>query len=240
MIDHYDWPGGREAMLRFGPATGPVVIAAMPLFEEANRTRAFMVAILRGLAEHGIASALPDLPGTGESLRPTEQSSIRELRQAFEFVSETFSSQGRSVHGLGVRSGCLLDTLALLDSRWHLTPMDGADLLRDLSRIKQASQREGGEHFDPLDSVGDKHDLPIEIAGNFISRQLLGELSGVSAFSSETNATLRTVRLDSDPKQADLKVTGTPLWRRAEPGNDPALAMMLADDIATWVKSCAA
>src|SRR6187551_1263766 len=70
--DQYDWPGGREAMLRFGPATGPVVIAVMPLFEEANRTRAFMVALLRALAERGVASVLPDLPGTGESLIETE------------------------------------------------------------------------------------------------------------------------------------------------------------------------
>ena len=30
-------------MIRFGPDTGPVVVAALPLFEEANRTRAFMV-----------------------------------------------------------------------------------------------------------------------------------------------------------------------------------------------------
>ncbi len=43
-IDHYDWSGGREALLRFGPDTGPVVILALPLFEEANRTRTFAVA----------------------------------------------------------------------------------------------------------------------------------------------------------------------------------------------------
>src|SRR3954469_12418228 len=76
VIDHYDWAGGREAMLRFGPDTGPVVIAAMPLFEEANRTRAFIVTILRALAAQGIASALPDLPGTGESLIETEHASL--------------------------------------------------------------------------------------------------------------------------------------------------------------------
>jgi thioredoxin reductase len=39
MIDRYDWAGGSEAMLRFGPATGPIVVLALPLFEEANRTR---------------------------------------------------------------------------------------------------------------------------------------------------------------------------------------------------------
>lgn len=41
-------------MLRFGPAAGPVVVVALPLFEEANRTRAFAVAILRALAERGV------------------------------------------------------------------------------------------------------------------------------------------------------------------------------------------
>ena len=42
-------------MLRFGPDTGPVVVVALPLFEEANRTRAFAVSILRALAARGIA-----------------------------------------------------------------------------------------------------------------------------------------------------------------------------------------
>ncbi|HWU71836.1 MAG TPA: hypothetical protein VN137_00025, partial [Sphingomonas sp.] len=72
MIDHYDWAGGREAMMRFGPATGPVVVAVLPLFEEANRTRTFVSGVLRRLAARDIAGALPDLPGQGESLVPTE------------------------------------------------------------------------------------------------------------------------------------------------------------------------
>ena len=49
---------------------------------------------------------------------------------------------------------------------------------------------------------------------------------------------LRTVRLDTDPKPADRHVPGTPLWRRAEPDNDPALAAILADDIADWIAAC--
>ena len=49
----------------------------------------------------------------------------------------------------------------------------------------------------------------------------------------------RTVRLDTDPQPADRHVPGTPLWRRAEPGNDPALAVLLADDIADWIARCA-
>ena len=76
-IDHYDWSGGREALLRFGPDTGPVVILALPLFEEANRTRTFAVGLLRRLAERGIAGLLPDVPGQGLASRPTTSRSSR-------------------------------------------------------------------------------------------------------------------------------------------------------------------
>ena len=49
---------------------------------------------------------------------------------------------------------------------------------------------------------------------------------------------MRTVRLESDAKPADAKLPGSPLWRRAEPDNDIALAMALADDIAAWIRQC--
>jgi hypothetical protein len=35
-IDRYRWSGGEEAVLRFGPDDGPVVVVTAPLFEEAN------------------------------------------------------------------------------------------------------------------------------------------------------------------------------------------------------------
>ena len=53
-------------------------------------------------------------------------------------------------------------------------------------------------------------------------------------------APLRTVRLESDAAEADAKVAGSPLWRRAEPGEDAALAAALAADLAAWTKQCAA
>jgi hypothetical protein len=203
MIDHYDWPGGREAMLRFGPADGPVVVAALPLFEEANRTRAFVVTILRMLAERGIASALPDLPGTGESLVPTAEASIAAMREAFAAV--------RGDYTLAIRSGALLDA-GERRGRWHLAPQ-GPELLRELSRIQHSGE------------AGD-------FAGNVISRAMLSEIDYFRP------ARARTVRFDSDPNPADLRLPGAPLWRRAEPDNDPALAALLADDIAAWVRRC--
>ncbi len=211
MIDHYDWAGGREAMLRFGPDTGPVVVAALPLFEEANRTRAFVVTILRALAERGIASVLPDLPGQSESLVPTDTVRLAHLRDAFAAAAR---HADRTAYALGIRSGALLDVTAMLGGRWHFAPTTGPDLLRELERLRQAG---GGDEY----------------GGNMVSPILLGELpaAGIAAQS-------RTIRLESDARPADLKVPGAPLWRRTEPDNDPALAASLADDIAAWVRAC--
>jgi hypothetical protein len=231
LIDQYDWSGGREAMLRFGPATGPVVIAAMPLFEEANRTRAFMVSILRALAECGIASVLPDLPGTGESLTETENTSLNDWTSAFSSVIEQ-SRPATSVYGIAIRGGALLDAEAQLSGRWHFAPVSGDSLVRDLLRTRlSGSGRE---------SAGEAIELsgpPVELAGNRVARTLLAQLKAASP---SMTTPLRTVRLDGDSQPADLKVAGAPLWRRSEPDNDLALARLLADDIAAWIATCAA
>ena len=41
---------------------------------------------------------------------------------------------------------------------------------------------------------------------------------------------------DGASAPADIKVEGAPLWRRAEPDNDPMLAALLAGDIVDWVR----
>ena len=216
-------------MLRFGPATGPVVVAALPLFEEANRTRTFVVTLLRALAERGIASALPDLPGQGESLVPLETVRIMQMREAYQAAVESLQSPA---YALGIRSGALLDTFALLNGRWHLTPQSGSELLRELKRVRQSAGREVlGESWWAADAV-------TEIGGNRLSIDLLSELTALAPFDGTSLTTLRTVRHDSDVKAADLKVPGAPLWRRAEPDNDLALAELLANDIASWVRAC--
>jgi len=221
-------------MLRFGPATGPVVIAAMPLFEEANRTRAFIVSILRMLAGHGIATALPDLPGTGESLTETEYGSAKNWNKAFSSAVEFLKPESRPVHAIAVRGGALIDSTAPLASRWHFAPVAGEALVRDMLRARAAAAMESGETIgaETIAPPGP----PIELAGNRLSRALLAELEH-SVPSSEPP--LRTVRLDTDTLPADRHVAGAPLWRRSEPGNDPDLARLLAADIAGWIATCA-
>ncbi len=209
MIGHYDWAGGREAWLRFGPDQGPVVVIALPLFEEANRTRAFAVAILRALAARGIGGMLPDLPGQGDSTVATGQAGLDDWRQAF---ATACAAAGRPVVVASIRSGALVDWDAHVVGRWHLAPQSGARLVVELDRI----HRMGGSNA----TSGDV-------------------LPGLSAAMAVTEHPVRVVRLGSDPAPADLRIDAAPLWRRAEPGQDLALAETLADDLAGWTVACA-
>jgi alpha-beta hydrolase superfamily lysophospholipase len=230
----YTWSGGTEALLRFGPSTGPIVIAAMPLFEEANRTRAFVVTILRALAERGIASALPDLPGTGDSLIATEGASLGDWQAAFASAARS-CAEHPVVHGFALRGGALVDSQAVLASRYHLAPSHGAVLVRDLLRTRLAAAKESGEPFDPTAIA--LPGPPILLAGNHVDRNLLTDLTAASPAAA---GPVRIARLQTDAQHADIKFAAAPLWRRAEPGNDSVLAALLAGDITAWITACAA
>jgi pimeloyl-ACP methyl ester carboxylesterase len=220
-------------MLRFGPDHGPVVVLAMPLFEEANRTRSLAAALLRLLAEEGIGSALPDLPGVGESEKSIEDSSLSIWHESFSCAFEVAAS-GRPGHVAALRGGCLVTGGAAAQSRWLMAPVGGEAIVRDLVRARQAADRETGTAFD-ADSI-DQDGPPIELAGHVLPRLLLRSLRTAEP---DAAAPCRVVRLDGDPRPADLYVAGAPLWRRSEPGDDPALAATLAVDLAQWVRQCA-
>jgi pimeloyl-ACP methyl ester carboxylesterase len=229
VIERYDWAGGREAMLRFGPADGPLVLFAMPLFEEANRTRAFVVSMLRALAGQGIASLLPDLPGTGESLTELEEVSASDWTEAFSAASGS-----RPCHVAALRGGCLIAGNVPALSRWYFAPATGETVVRDLIRARQIADREEGGRFDADEA--DRDGPPIELAGNRVPRPLLRALREAEP---DEMPPCRIVRLDGDPHTADRHVPGTPLWRRSEPDNDPELAALLAEDLAAWIERCA-
>lgn len=222
MIDHYDWAGGREAMVRFGPDTGPVVMMVLPVLEEANRMRTFAVTMLRMLAERGVASALPDLPGQGESCTRLEGVTLNDWQEAVSCCVR--HCEPAPVHLAAIRSGVLLTHRASAASRWFLAPQEGARLTRELERTRIAAGGTPG---------GD----PVEIAGNLLSRDLLTALGSAVP---DATAPQRRVRLDSDNAPANRHVPGAPLWRASEPGADNVLAAVLADDLAEWIGRCAA
>jgi len=201
-------------MLRFGPDHGPHVIAALPLFEEANRTRAAMIDILRRLAARGIGAALPDLPGAGESLIPTEQATLADWRAAFAAAAGALTGP---VHAMTWRGGALIDGEAALAGRWRLSPLTGAAQYRELERLRQIGG--GADH-----------------AGNRLSPALLDELDAAEPLAS---GALRVARLGGDPQDAAVRLPGRPLWRASEPDVDPLLQEAVADDVAAWIASCA-
>jgi hypothetical protein len=210
-------------MLRFGPEDGPLLLILPPLFEEANRTRYFLVEVMRGLAATGIGSILPDLPGTNDSPIATVEARLGDWRAALGALPDPSAT-------VAVRGGAILDDAVSTKFHWRLCPETGARLLRDMLRSTTLT----------VDvSLGDlevaARTQPTALAGNRIHPELFVALEG--AVPGETG-TIWTVRMKDDPGAADSYLPGTPLWRRAEPGHDPGLAEAAVADIAQWMTSC--
>jgi pimeloyl-ACP methyl ester carboxylesterase len=189
---------------------GPALLFLPPLFEELNRTRALLAATMRRLAARGFACWLPDLPGTGESERALEDMSWQAWLDA---ASAAFEASG-AVASVAVRGGALLDGMSPV--RWRFAPATGASLARDLARA--GLMTEGGGGYAP-------------------SRALLDALGAAEP---PAGGWARTVRLATDRAEAELKLEGPPLWRRAEPQNSSELAEAIALDISQWVRECGA
>ena len=214
--DRFSVDGINEWLMAIGPSFAPPILFLPPLFEELNRTRALIAAIMRRLAARGHGCWLPDLPGTGESERPLEQVNWDSWRSAVTAAGEQLTRGGRLPTTVAIRGGCLLDDLVPAACTWRFAPVAGASLVRDLNRAGLTSG--GGS------------------AGYAPSTLLLGPLERAEPQPCDP---LRTVRLATDPAAADLKIEGPPLWRRAEPESSPQLADLLAADIIDWIDRCA-
>jgi hypothetical protein len=188
--------------------SGPALLFLPPLFEEMNRTRALLATVMGTLAGDGYGCFLPDLPGTGESERALEEVSWQDWREA---AAAAFKAAGASAC-VSLRGGALLDDVAPV--RWRFAPATGASLARDLSRA--GLMTEGGGGYAP-------------------SADLLEPLGAAEP---AAGAKVRTLRLSTDRADADLKLAGPPLWRRAEPQNSSELAEAMALDISQWMRSC--
>jgi len=188
--------------------SGPALLFLPPLFEEMNRTRALLASVMRRLAAEGFRSFLPDLPGTGESERALEEVSWRDWLDSAASAGESAGA----VASVSLRGGALLDGAA--PARWRFAPANGASLARDLARA--GLMTEGGGGYAPSQAL----------------------LDGLAEAEPEAGGTVRTVRLSTDRAEADLKLEGPPLWRRAEPQNSTELADAMASDITQWARSC--
>ncbi|HEX9946341.1 MAG TPA: hypothetical protein VGA98_02265 [Allosphingosinicella sp.] len=195
-----------EWMMRIG--SGPALLFLPPLFEEMNRTRALLAAVMRILAGEGYGCFLPDLPGTGESERALEEVSWQDWLAAAAAAAEACGP----IAAVSLRGGALLDEP--VRRRWRFAPATGASLARDLARAGLMTEGGGG--------------------GYAPSAALLAALGSAEPV---TGADVRTVRLATDRAEADLKLDGPPLWRRAEPQTSSELTEAIASDISRWVRA---
>lgn len=219
-----------EHILRIAPAGTPraTILIVAPLFEEANRMRRTLVLAMRALAAEGFAALLPDLPGQNESLAPFEGVDLTRWQAALADVAATIDGP---VLVASVRGGALIDHRVGAAGWWRLAPVGGASLLRTLMRARVSADREAGL----LSSLESLHDdgktAALLLAGNRFSPTMIAELGSAEV---QPVAPLRTVNLGS----GDDAIAGTPLWLRAEPGEDAAMASAIAADIAAWSMTC--
>jgi pimeloyl-ACP methyl ester carboxylesterase len=214
--DHYRADGCDEWLTVIGSPHAPPILFLPPLFEEMNRTRALIVAMMRSVAARGYGCWLPDLPGTGESEKPLETTGWEQWRGAVAAAAAQLGHGGPLFGVASVRGGCLLDDVVPARCAWRFAPVAGTSLARDLSRAGLTS---GG---------GTAGYAPGELLLRPLERAEPAEI-----------ANLRTLRLESDRGDADRKIDGPPLWRRAEPESSSELAALLSEDLLDWLGRCA-
>jgi hypothetical protein len=205
-----------EFCLRFGANHSIQITLLQPLFEEANRFRQILVGVMRALDHEGIGSSLPDWPGTGESLIDIDAIRLADWRTALSGTGGLVAS---------FRAAALIDSAADAKAIWRFAPEQGQRLVRDLRRTQLTA------------SVDDTPAGCERVAGNIVQTSFLEELAALSPAS---HAAVRTLRLESDVAEADAKLPGTPVWRRSEPSDDPALREAITQDLILWARACAA
>ena len=194
---------------------GPRQLLIIPaLFDEANKLRHFTVDTMRRLAEHGVATLLPDLPGMNESRSALDKQTLGGWGKLVSALAAT----ERVDAVLAFRGGALLAPAGL--RCLALAPVTGASQLRGMLRARVLADRENGRHStrESLLEIGEERGL--DLAGHAISAQMVRDLQ-----SAELPPNVEAI--------AQSELGGPGLWLRAEPEHDPAqaerLALYLAD-----------
>ncbi len=215
-FERFQGSGGDEWLMRIGRPEAPAILFVPPLFEEMNRTRALIVAVMRRLAKRGHGCWLVDLGGTGESGRDLGGVGWDDWRHDVIHAAAAIAGKARKPLIASLRGGGLVDGGARARGWWRFAPVDGSALARDLVRAGLA----GG----------------VEYAGYAPSDGLKAALEAAKPAAA---GPLRTVRLASDSGPADARLAGPALWRRSEPGNSAELADAIAADLYQWSRLCA-
>ncbi len=180
------------------------------------------------LEEHNIGAILPDLPGTNESMQPQHAMDLDKWASALLSFSEQAENP---THVASFRGGSLVDHKIELP-HWRLSPVKGRSLLRTMMRTRIAADKESGLSTSMSDLMETAHRDVLNLAGNLLNPEMIKQLDSAQPFEfSDT----RTVRLESEAKEADAIVNGGPFWLRAEPSDDMDLVTAISNDLIDWV-----
>lgn len=218
-FDSYDSGLGREQMLCVGDGTRRLLIIP-PLFDEMNRMRRTLVMAMHLLADHGVSSILPDLPGQNESAIPLSQCRLSDWHAALLSASQV----SKVSHVVSLRSACVLDN-ALADwPRWRNSAIGGERVVTHLVRTQLASDKGNGLRTTRADYQGEGAADILELAGYSIGSTMVRDLN---------EAVLSP--LDGPTDRTITQSLGPALWLRAEPGESADFAHNLASEWAKWV-----
>ena len=187
------------------------------LFDESNRLRHFIVAVMRALEAIGIGTFLPDLAGCNESLQPVSGQTITGWRTQVQAACGHFDA----THMLTIRAGAMLDPGTVPIIRY--APVATSSALRSLLRARVIAEREAGREVTRDDLLEQGVASGLTLAGYELSSAMLAEMQQLTL-----------------PDHAGFEITqadigGAGLWLRAEPGHDPAQAANLARIVAEQI-----
>ena len=224
----YEFAGRKELCLCTATRSARRVLLVPPLFDEMNRMRKMLVDVMRSLESLEIASFLPDLPGTNESLVALEKVSLSDWREALQACAK----QHDISHVASFRGGALAIAGMPAARHWIFTPAKGATILRTMMRTRVAADRETGLSTSLAELTAQAETGSLELAGNILGSDLFAQLDAAEIPDMDNQW---IVRLESDSKPADNHIPGSALWLRAEPDDDSAMSSAIASDIAGWM-----
>lgn len=214
----------RLPVVRRGPADGPLVVFAQPLFEELNRCRRLIADVADALAANGIASVLPDLPATGdhEDLGPWQMARCRDALTAF------VETQAQICRIVSMRGGVLLVHDKLTPRTYALAPVKtGRRLLDDLIRAHSMAERERSGKTISRDQVEKMYSRDtVHLAGYYLAAESAFALDGAEAPMVDRRRELGS---------AEGAIPGPLVWRQADPQRAPETAKEIAADISSWM-----
>ncbi len=223
----YDTAGSKEIALMCGAENASIrILIIPPLFEEMNRMRRVLTTTIRHLSKVSCASYLIDLPGCNESFTPLPGQDLKSWHLAVADSAKTFMP----THIVSIRGGALIDHALPELPHWRLAPTKGASLAKTMLRTRVAADKEAGK-ISTVDGLIAASGLqPLELAGNLISGQMLAQL-----LTAEPNPlpNCENVTLGNETDQ----ISGSALWLRTEPGDDPEMAINLSKALAEWCRA---